>query len=274
MVDEVQQKSNLLGPDPVVAIDGPSGSGKSSVARALARELDYLYVDTGAMYRALAVYFHDQDLKFEALSSKVRKKVLELLPFRYGKSEQVLIEIDGENLSERIREPWVSPLASELSQIPEIREYLVSLQRELGAKRPCVMEGRDIASVVFPKAMIKIFLTAKNEVRASRRAREELAQSAPHASEEEIKLRSKEVLLQIEKRDQADAERKLAPLKLVADARVIDTSEMSFEEVVKELCQLVRAREREEFVSPHWETHLEKKKIGPRRESSSAGPML
>jgi len=210
--------------DKVVAIDGPSGSGKSSIAKAIAKEFGFLYVDTGAMYRALGYYL---DTKHITLKPSVElNHTLRTLKFCYGESETVQIRVDGVDLTQKIREHKVSELASLVSQIKEVRDYLTKIQRELVLKNICVMEGRDIGTVVFPRSFCKIFLTASVHVRALRRFNQLKDMNKLDTSLEKI-------LEDIELRDQRDISRLESPLVQAPDAELLNTSDLKFGEVIE-----------------------------------------
>ena len=210
--------------DKVVAIDGPSGSGKSSIAKAIAKEFGFLYVDTGAMYRALGYYL---DTKHITLKPSVElNHALKALKFCYGESETVQIRVDGVDLTQKIREHKVSELASLVSQIKEVRDYLTKIQRELVLKNICVMEGRDIGTVVFPCSFCKIFLTASVHVRALRRFNQLKDMNKLDTSLEKI-------LEDIELRDQRDISRLESPLVQAPDAELLNTSDLKFGEVIE-----------------------------------------
>ena len=210
--------------DKVVAIDGPSGSGKSSIAKAIAKEFGFLYVDTGAMYRALGYYL---DTKHITLKPSVElNHTLRTLKFCYGESETVQIRVDGVDLTQKIREHKVSELASLVSQIKEVRDYLTKIQRELVLKNICVMEGRDIGTVVFPCSFCKIFLTASVHVRALRRFNQLKDMNKLDTSLEKI-------LEDIELRDQRDISRLESPLVQAPDAELLNTSDLKFGEVIE-----------------------------------------
>ena len=151
----------------VIAIDGPSGSGKSTLAKLLAKNLDVLYIDTGAMYRALGLWAHRAGIAFSD-HEKIDRELAKIT-LSYAPKTDVLIEIDDDDLTNAIREHEVSFFASEISQVPVVREFLLKIQRDLGREKICVMEGRDIGTVVFPDAFCKIFITAEVKVRAQRR---------------------------------------------------------------------------------------------------------
>jgi CMP/dCMP kinase len=202
----------------VIAIDGPAGAGKSSVARAAAERLGFTYLDTGAMYRAVAYRAKDAP-DAAAVAGGVK---LEL-------GERVLV--DGEDVTERIREPWVSEAASRVSSDPGVREALVAQQRRLLGEGDWVAEGRDIGTVVMPGAEVKVFLTASPEERARRRA----AQLGTDAAV---------VLKEQTMRDERDRSREHSPLAAAADAIPVDTTGLSLEEVVEQIVTLaVEAKE-------------------------------
>lgn len=217
--------------DRVIAIDGPSGSGKSTITKILAKELGFLYLDTGAMFRALAYKLDSLDVDFskDELSSDEESLVhsyLSKLDFQYAPRKGVLIEINGEDLSSKIREHHVSKMASKTSKFPVVRKYLKDKQREAAKKEPSILEGRDIGTVIFPDAALKFFLTASSEVRARRR----LAQLDDQGKRDGLTF--EQIKKDIEKRDEEDSKRALAPLKKASDAIEVDTSTMTIEEVV------------------------------------------
>ncbi|EQC48180.1 cytidylate kinase [Bacteriovorax sp. BSW11_IV] len=210
----------------VIAIDGPSGSGKSTVARELAQVLDVLYIDTGAMFRALAFEADKRSVPFEW--SGGLKEFIESIDLKYGTSSECLISINGDNLTQKIREHHVSKLASIISQIPEIREFLLDFQRNLAKSSVCVMEGRDIGTVVFPNAFCKFFVTASVEVRSQRRL-EQLRESG------DTSVSLEQIMKDVEKRDMSDMNREVAPLKQASDAELVDTGNMNINDVVSQL---------------------------------------
>ena len=216
----------------VVAIDGPVGAGKSTVARRLAEALGFEYVNTGAMYRAVAVAARaagigaddrDAERKLDALLKTVR------IEFSAGR-----IMLDGRDISAEIGTPEMSESASRLSTLGAVRARMRELQRAAGERGGVVMEGRDIGTAVFPDAEFKFFLDASAEVRAERRWRELAARGVAIAREE--------VLAQLHERDRRDRGRELAPLRPAPDAIVVDASRMSVEEVVTLMAQRVGAR--------------------------------
>jgi len=215
----------------VVTIDGPAGAGKSSASRALAGRLGFAHVDTGAMYRAVGVLAHergiplDDDPKLGALLAAWR--------FELDTSTGTIL-VDGRDLSTVIRRPDAGELASRVSTRPIVRERLVALQRRLGAGGGVVMEGRDIGTVVFPDALVKLYLIASPEVRAGRRARE--LRAAGETVDEAVLAR------ELAARDRRDAERAHSPLRPAADAVVIDTSAMPLDAVVDAMEAIARPR--------------------------------
>ena len=218
-----------------VAIDGPSGAGKSSLAKQLARDLNLLYVDTGAMFRGLALYFYRQQVQMDDDHSL--GFYLPLINFVYGKSENELIVIQGENFTQDIRQHFVSDLASRISKVPSVRKFLLQKQRDLAQSQYCVMEGRDIGTVVFPRAFCKIFLTADPEVRAKRRFVELQAKGSSTTYQQ--------VLDDVTERDKRDSEREIAPLKQASDAILLDTSELTQARAQAELKSAVLQRVKE-----------------------------
>ena len=213
-----------------IAIDGPAGAGKSTVAKRIAEEFGYLYVDTGAMYRAMALFFLQKgiDGRDEAAIEAACREVSVSLEYRDG-AQQVLL--NGENVTGRIRTEEVSRMASVTSVYRAVREKLVQQQRELARRRDVVMDGRDIGTAVLPDATLKVYLTASSRVRALRRFKE-------------LKERGEEVNLEaieeeIIRRDERDMNRALSPLKRADDAVLLDSSEMTLEEVLREIEELV-----------------------------------
>ncbi|MEP0774444.1 MAG: (d)CMP kinase [Acidobacteriota bacterium] len=217
----------------VVAIDGPAGAGKSAAARELARRLGIPYLDTGAMYRAVALAALEQGIAFP-LDEDGRRRVVELarmLHLRFvTKSSETIVICNGEDVTGRLRSPEVSQAASQVSVVPELRRVLVARQREMGQRGGGVIEGRDIGTVVFPEADLKVFLTARPEVRAQRRFDELRRRGVAVAWED--------VMAEQRQRDERDASREESPLRPAAGAIVLDTSDLTLEEVVGRLAEL------------------------------------
>jgi cytidylate kinase len=214
----------------VIAIDGPAGSGKSTVARLLSDRLGYLYLDTGAMYRAAALLALREGVSLDdgpTLAALTRAG-------RIGFSPHGHVLARDEDVAEEIRRPSVSAAVSEVSAHAEVRDLLVAEQRRIAAGRDVVIEGRDIGTVVFPDAAMKVFLTAAPEVRAERRRRE-LVATGEHTS-------AAETLSAMQARDTYDSSRAVSPLRKAPDAVEVDTSAMTIDQVVAALQTLVRDR--------------------------------
>lgn len=231
---------------PVVAIDGPAGTGKSSATKQLCSRLGFTHVDTGALYRSIALLLRDASgLKGgapEVLSDELQARAVEIartahLEFRRDVTQNPPNRVwaNGRDVTDEIRTPEVSMWSSRVSAIPGVRSAQLSLQRRLGCAGRTVLEGRDIGTVVFPDADIKFFLTATPDERARRRLAELQAGGKPSPSFEELRA-------QIVERDTADAGRAVAPMRRAEDAIEIDTSSMTLEQVVVRMEQLARAR--------------------------------
>lgn len=206
-----------------VAIDGPAGAGKSSVAREVAARHGMLYLDTGALYRAVGLRALEAgaDTRDEAAVGALLPKTDISLRFIDGEQRVLLC---GRDVSDRIRAPRVSMAASDVSAMPAVRNFLLALQRDIAAKNDCVMDGRDIGTVILPNADIKIFLTASAEERAARRVRQ--------LAEKGIAADYETTVAEIKLRDENDTTREISPLKPASDACVIDSTNMTFEQVV------------------------------------------
>lgn len=215
----------------IIAIDGPSGTGKSTVARLVAEKLGFLYFDSGALYRLIALHFHNHHVNLD----DTPKVVLLLEQFNFD-IQQIndanVYFLDHQNVTEVIRQPKISELASNISKNAIVREKLLPLQRSFAKKNSVVMEGRDIGTVVFPEAEIKVFLSASNEERAKRRL-EELKHKFPHQS-----FDYQTILQEQDQRDHQDQSRSIAPLIRARDAVYIDTTDLSKEEVVAKIIGL------------------------------------
>lgn len=216
-----------------IAIDGPAGAGKSTIAKLLAKELSYIYVDTGAMYRAMAIYFNENKVnpEDEAAVSKAVENVNIDIEYKDG-SQQVIL--NGTNVTHLLREEEIGKMASKTSKYKAVRTKLVDLQRELARKNAVIMDGRDIGSVVLKDAFLKIFLTATSDARAKRRY-DELIAKGEAADFEVIKK-------DIEDRDYEDSHREISPLKQAEDAVLVDSSNMTIEEVVAHIKNLIDQR--------------------------------
>lgn len=216
-----------------IAIDGPAGAGKSTIAKNLSKELGVIYVDTGAMYRAMALYMIRENISAgdsAAISDKCKSADISI-DFVDG-AQQVIL--NGENVSGLIRTEEVSAMASKSSVNPDVREKLVELQRKLASEKSVVMDGRDIGTVVLPKAEVKIYLTASSAVRAKRRYDELVAKGE--------KCDLAQIEADIIERDHRDMTREISPLKQADDAVLVDTSDMDIEEVTKTLMDIVRKK--------------------------------
>ena len=216
-----------------VAIDGPAGAGKSTVARAAAKTLGYIYVDTGALYRAVGLNALRNGIATddaEAVGATLGSITVEL-KFENGE-QQVLL--NGENVSSEIRTPDASMAASNVSAIPAVRAFLFDLQRDIAAKNDCIMDGRDIGTVVLPDAQVKIFLTASPEIRARRRYDELI--------EKGQQVEFKDVLDDLIKRDYNDSHREVAPLRPAEDGVILDTSGLTLDEAIASAVRIIKEK--------------------------------
>lgn len=216
----------------IIAVDGPAGAGKSTVAKIVAKELGFLYVDTGAMYRALTL---------KAIEAKVDPKdtlrLIEMacntnVDLRNDKDGSLKVYLDGRDVSNFIRQPRITKLVSDIAKIKEVRQVMLKLQRGLGKERDCVLDGRDIGTVVFPNADKKFYIDANFKERVRRRYKElkELGQDVTLGNIED----------DLRNRDTIDSTREFAPLKKADDAIYVDTTEMAIEEVVNEVLGYIR----------------------------------
>lgn len=213
-----------------VAIDGPAGAGKSSIAKAVSKKLGFVYIDTGAMYRAVGVYAIENgiEIKAENFTDKVLDKIKIDIKYEDGTQKIYLL---GEDVSERIREADASIAASNVAVIPAVRLKLVELQRALSEKTSVIMDGRDIGTYVLPDAEVKIFLTASSDVRAKRRLLE-MKEKGMEADFDTVKR-------DIEYRDKNDSEREFAPLRRAEDAILVDSSDMTIEQVIERITEII-----------------------------------
>lgn len=221
----------------IIAIDGPAASGKSTTAQLLAEKLGYVYIDTGAMYRACAL--KAKKMGIDINDEESIRELLDDIDIRIeNHNSKNRIYLDGEDVSEDIRADDISALASAISAIPAVRYKMVELQRKMGEKGGVILDGRDIGTFVFPTAEVKFFLTASPEVRAKRRWLE--------LKQKGVNKDFSEVLADLVKRDNKDSQRALAPLKKADDAIEVDTSNMTIEEQTDYLYQIIRSRMEEE----------------------------
>lgn len=214
-----------------VAIDGPAGAGKSTIAKAAAKELGFIYVDTGALYRSIAYYCISRGVDISENSS-VEKQLADIRPeLRFIDSVQHVF-VNGEDVSDKIRTPEISLAASKVSAIPAVRAFLFDLQKDIAANNNVIMDGRDIGTVVLPNARLKIFLTASPEARADRRYAE--LKDKPDAPSYD------EVLRDIIKRDHDDSTRAVSPLRQAEDAVLCDTTSLTLEESIDKITAMIR----------------------------------
>ncbi len=213
----------------VVAIDGPSGAGKSTVAKAIAKKLGYFYLNTGAMYRAVALFLKEKGFN---PGEKIPPEIFNSVSLDFDNEGNIYL--NGENVSGKILSPEISKLASDFSKYPEVRKFLTEQQRKIGSSRPSVLEGRDIGTVVFPDAEFKFYLDASPEERAKRRY-EQLKEKNP-----DLQISLEEILKQQLERDRQDSSREIAPLKKADDAIYIDTTGMEIEDVIEKILEIVK----------------------------------
>ena len=216
-----------------IAIDGPAGAGKSATAKALAKKLGFIYVDTGALYRGIGLYVIRKGAKASAIEEVVPLLAEIKIEMKHIDGEQHIF-LNGEDVSGFIRTESVSAAASDVSAIPAVRDFLFDMQRDIAEKNSVVMDGRDIGTVVLPEAELKIFLTAKPEVRAERRVNQ--------LAEKGIEANFEDVLADVIQRDYNDTNRDFRPLKLAEDGILLDNSEMNFEETLEKIISLAKER--------------------------------
>lgn len=217
-----------------IAIDGPAGAGKSTIAKKVAKELGFIYVDTGAMYRAMALYFLKNQIDPENEAAIIKGCENIEVSIVYDNGEQQIL-LNGENVTGYIRREEVGNMASVTSAYPAVREKLLHLQRDLAERENVIMDGRDIGTCVLPAAPLKIYLTASVETRAKRRY-DELTEKGAACNLEEI-------CKDIKERDERDMNRKISPLKQAEDAVLVDSSDMTIEEVTDTIIQYAKERQ-------------------------------
>ncbi len=220
-----------------IAIDGPAGAGKSTIARRVARELSFIYVDTGAMYRAMALYLLREDVdrsNTEQIGEICQNAEISI---EYQNGEQIVL-LNGENVNAHLRTEEVGNMASISSAVPRVREKLLSLQRKLAKDMSVVMDGRDIGTTILPDADVKIYLTASSLTRAQRRYLE-LQEKGAVCNLDEIQK-------DIEERDQRDMNREISPLRQADDAILVDSSDLTIEQVVARILEIFRSKTEKE----------------------------
>ena len=215
-----------------IAIDGPAGAGKSSLARRLSKELGYIYVDTGAIYRSVGLAAHRRglDTKNEIAVSAMLPEIS--IEMRYNDEGEQRMFLDGEDVSAEIRMPEISICASNVSAMPAVRAYLLEMQRRMARTHNVIMDGRDIGTVVFPQAELKVFLTASVEERARRRYLE-LKEKGTEVSLEDLEQR-------IAQRDALDENREISPLRCAEDARYLDSTSLTIDQVTEKIAAMAR----------------------------------
>ena len=215
----------------LVAIDGPAGSGKGTIAQIIADKLNFIKIDTGAMYRCVALYLLENNIEINNIQKIISK--LDEINIKIDESKE-LVYLNNENVTDKIRQPNVSKIVSQVSSIKEVRLKLIDLQRKIASDKKVVMEGRDITTVVFPNANVKIYLDATLEVRAERRYLEVL--------EKNKDIKYEDVLNNIIIRDKNDKEKEFGALKVADDAIVIDTTYLNIEEVADKIINIIKMK--------------------------------
>ena len=211
----------------IIAVDGPAGAGKSTISKLIAQKLNIMYIDTGAMYRAVTYYFLENNIDINDKNSVISS--LDNIDIDFDKEKVYICNVEVTN---QIRTKAVNDKVSDVSAIAIVREKMLELQRKMSQKKSVLLDGRDIATVVFPNANYKFFLTASVDIRAKRRYLEEVSKGNLQADINEIKK-------SIENRDYIDSNRKISPLKKADDAIIIDTSDMNIEQVVNKIINII-----------------------------------
>ncbi len=217
-----------------VAIDGPAGAGKSTMAKAVAKKLGFVYVDTGAIYRTVGYHMHLMGIGPRDTDGVTRLIDDVNLQITYDEAGVQHMMLNGADVTDEIRTPEMSAIASQISKQPVVRDFLLDVQRDVAKKNHVIMDGRDIGTVVLPRAEVKIYLTASPEVRAQRRFLE-LKAKDPH-------IRYEDVLRDLKERDQTDMTRKIAPLRKAPDAIELNTDQLSLEESIDAMLQIIQGR--------------------------------
>lgn len=216
-----------------IAIDGPAGAGKSSIAKAVSKELGFIYVDTGALYRAVGLHAIRNNIDTKDVENITAMLDDVSVDLKFVDGEQRVM-LNGDDVSSEIRFPEASMAASNVSAIPSVRSFLFDLQRKIASENNCIMDGRDIGTVVLPNASLKIFLTASPEARAKRRYDELIAKGTD--------VKFDDVLADLNERDYQDTHREIAPLKPAADSVLLDTTDLTFAEVQAKIKKLAEER--------------------------------
>ncbi|MEH0155012.1 (d)CMP kinase [Limibacter armeniacum] len=217
----------------IIAIDGHAGCGKSTTAKAVARKMNYIYIDTGAMYRATTYYILENKIDIQDITEV--KKALGEISLRFAINDvtgNIEIYLNGESAESKIRTMEITSKVSDVASIPEVRHFLVDQQQKMGTEKGIVMDGRDIGTVVFPNAELKVFMTSDVEVRAKRR------QIELESKGEQVNF--EDVLEDLKNRDHLDSTRKEGPLKVAQDARIVDTTNTTIEEQIDIIYQLAK----------------------------------
>lgn len=215
-----------------IALDGPAGAGKSSIAKRAADTLDFIYVDTGALYRTIGLAASRRNILPQP-SEELNKMLSDIsVDLSFNENKEQIVLLDGEDVSSLIRTPEASMTASKISAIPKVREYLLDLQRNMAKTHNVIMDGRDIGTVVLPDAQVKIFLTASPDARAGRRYKE--------LCEKGINVKYDDVLNDVITRDYNDSHRKTAPLKKADGCVVVDTTNLDFEQSVNKIISVIK----------------------------------
>lgn len=215
-----------------IALDGPAGAGKSSIAKKAAKALDFIYVDTGALYRTIGLAASRKNVEPKP-SKEVDKLLAEInVDLTFNSLGEQVVLLDGEDVSGEIRTPEASMTASKISAVPEVRAYLLDLQRNMAKNHNVIMDGRDIGTVVLPNAKVKIFLTASPEARAQRRYKE--------LCEKGMNVKYEDVLNDVIQRDYNDTHRDVAPLKPAEGCVIVDTTELDFEQSVGKIISVIK----------------------------------